>query len=675
MTDSRRYLHERGHELLSLGYEPIPIRPGTKAPTIKQWQSITVDAPQIDRWLANGSADAGVGVRTGALCAIDIDITDKAAVKQVVSWCDQHLGPAHRKQGQAPKVTLLYRRHTPGAKVTTPRYTDLYGNTHQVEVLGTGQQTVMYHTHPGTHRPYRHSAKQLPPLSELPVVTDDELRQLLAFVDDLASDLCWDANTHTSDAGTHELNPGWDEEEQALAHLVPRLGVSLDEAAQMLQRLDASDHTVWTLVAAALQHEFGPDGFDLFDTWSQTADNYGGTDRYHSFSPSPHDRDPITLRTVRKLADDAMAADPASLVGDEPTARKGLDLFAWADVSADTAPPHQVVQELLVRGTLSLVSAQPNTGKSALMLDLAAHVARGEPWRGLQVEQGTVLYVAAESPESIRSRVLAMKGQTGWAAVDLLVTQGSVVLTQPEQRKAFASSLREHLEQHPSTTLLIIDTFRNATPGLEENDSKDMGSVIQFLALLARRTGLHIVIIHHTTKAGTSYAGSGVFGAVVDTEIRIEIGDKDMPGLVCARVVQQRSLTSRGVEYWYRVVGRPTGRTTNFGLPETAPLVEHVTAADLEFMRVEREEEARGEKEAQKDAMLLEVDRLLPVLDSVGGSHKDRAAALGWSENYEKTVFNLTKDEGYVEPKNNGFRITETGKERLERLKKSADGC
>lgn len=659
----RRYLAERGQELLSLGYEPVPVQPGSKAPSIKQWQTVEVTPERIDAWLANGSANAGVGIRTGRVCAIDIDITSEAAVKRVVAWCEQHLGPTHRKQGQAPKVTLLYRRHTPGPKMSSALYNDWEGATHRVEILGTGQQTVMYHTHPVTGKPYRHSSKQLPPLSELPVVTDDELRQLLSFVDELAQDLCWDRHADAQSPSAQD-NPDWDEDERALAHLVPPVGVSLDEAAELISHIDPEPHDDWYRVGMALKHEFGEAGRQLWEDWSSTAPNVGGLHRWDSFDQSPQDRDPVTMRSIRKMVADLLQADPAAQVGDEPAASDDpLQLFGWRDASPDTTPPHQVVEELLVRGTLSLVSAQPNTGKSALILDLVAHVARGAPWRGLQVEQGGVLYVAAESPESIRARVLAMKGATGWDDADLMVTRAPVSLTSVDQRKAFASAIRGHLKAHPHTSVLVVDTFRNATPGLEENDSKDMGAVIQFLAILARRTGLHIIIVHHTTKSGTSYAGSGVFGAVVDTEIRIEAGEKEMEGLVKAYVVQQRSLTSRGAEYWYRIVGRATGRTTNFGKPETAPLVEHVTEADLEFMRVEREESAKEQRESETERDLRV---LLQSIEDGGTSLEARQEMTGLGRRVQERLLAVAQGQELVEKRGKVFHLTAAGRTHLE---------
>jgi hypothetical protein len=57
----------------------------------------------------------------------------------------------------------------------------------------------------------------------------------------------------------------------------------------------------------------------------------------------------------------------------------------------------------------------PGTGKTAIMLRLAAHVVLGRPLGGRSVDKGKVLYFAGENPDDIRMRWIAMS--QAWVSI------------------------------------------------------------------------------------------------------------------------------------------------------------------------------------------------------------------------------------------------------------------
>lgn len=61
----------------------------------------------------------------------------------------------------------------------------------------------------------------------------------------------------------------------------------------------------------------------------------------------------------------------------------------------DFPPMEHVVKGLLPKG-LSILSGAPKVGKSWLAMDLCLHVAKGEPFWGMEVTQGTVWYLSLE---------------------------------------------------------------------------------------------------------------------------------------------------------------------------------------------------------------------------------------------------------------------------------------
>ncbi|GAB3099797.1 hypothetical protein G8770_03655 [Aestuariicella hydrocarbonica] len=49
---------------------------------------------------------------------------------------------------------------------------------------------------------------------------------------------------------------------------------TLDEVSAALSFIDAHDRELWVFMGMAVKNEFGSDGFDVWDTWSQSASNY-----------------------------------------------------------------------------------------------------------------------------------------------------------------------------------------------------------------------------------------------------------------------------------------------------------------------------------------------------------------------------------------------------------------
>jgi len=299
----------------------------------------------------------------------------------------------------------------------------------------------------------------------------------------------------------------------------------------------------------------------------------------------------------------------------KPEPATGFKLFSYDNLDPATPPPRQLVEDVLVYGEMTLISAQPNTGKSAFALDLAEHVAAGDPWHGKLVEQCTALYVCAESPATIESRMRAIRARRG-GSVPLYGTYDPITLTTEADRSLFSGKMKATLRELPGTNLIIVDTFRSATPGIDESDAKEISPVVTYLHRMAHELGVHVILVHHTTKAGTSYSGSGVFGAIVDTEIVIwdetdldgETEGHDNRGCIVAHIRQQRGLASKNEEFFYLIESAETGRTNNFGKLETAPVVRQVSQMELDMGQAEREsaeeERARLDLEADLERMV-----------------------------------------------------------------------
>jgi hypothetical protein len=71
--------------------------------------------------------------------------------------------------------------------------------------------------------------------------------------------------------------------------------------------------------------------------------------------------------------------------------------------------------------------------------------------------------------------------------------------------------------------MVVIDTLNGVIGGGEENNSSTMGALISACKSIAQRTGAHVALVHHCTKAGTDGGprGHGSLEAAVDVAVAV----------------------------------------------------------------------------------------------------------------------------------------------------------
>jgi hypothetical protein len=173
-------------EYLSLGYQPIPIAPRDKFPTVDDWAN-----PELDLTTLTYPKGYGTGLRTGhdGFCGLDVDIRNADIVKQLTDFLATH-GVTVARVGLAPKTLFPVICHDITEKIISRKYVDHDGKVNLIEILSTGQQFVAQGIHPDTGKPYTWNA-DLPPLSDLTVVSGDVLQEMFHLYDLLAATAGW----------------------------------------------------------------------------------------------------------------------------------------------------------------------------------------------------------------------------------------------------------------------------------------------------------------------------------------------------------------------------------------------------------------------------------------------------------------------------------------------------
>lgn len=254
----------------------------------------------------------------------------------------------------------------------------------------------------------------------------------------------------------------------------------------------------------------------------------------------------------------------------EPAPRALSYVFA-DDLPKEFQATDELIQGLLTVGDCSLWYGDSNAGKTFALLDAACAVARGVPWMGKQTEPGLVIYLAAESPSSVRSRVQAYQMHHAVRVPSLVIVQSPIDLYDGDADTDSIISLVRDLETQTGNPcrLVIGDTLARLSAGANENAGQDMGMVIRRVDRIRTECQAHVALIHHGGKDQTKGArGWSGIRAAVDTEIEVT----DSPAGKCIEVTKQRDLATKGQRFGFQLLTLTLG-PGKWGAPVTSCVV------------------------------------------------------------------------------------------------------
>ena len=167
-------------------------------------------------------------------------------------------------------------------------------------------------------------------------------------------------------------------------------------------------------------------------------------------------------------------------------------------------PVRFVVKDLLPRG-LNIVAGKRKEGKSWLMLDLCFSVAAGEKFLDFDTEQGTVLYLDLEDPET---RLL----QRAREIRDVIPSRFHEATRAGKLGAGLAEQIEDFVQNHPDTNLVVIDTLQKIRKPKGDTYAGDY-QVVSPLKNLADKLEIAIVCIHHTRKMKAKDTFDSVLGS------------------------------------------------------------------------------------------------------------------------------------------------------------------
>jgi putative DNA primase/helicase len=280
---------------------------------------------------------------------------------------------------------------------------------------------------------------------------------------------------------------------------------------------------------------------------------------------------------------DELAAKADAFFRDAPKFGEGMDAQAntstdyplnviFADQLGDTYdPPNEIVEGVLTAGDGSVVYGDSNSGKTFFVIDMGCALARGIDWLGRRTEQGIVVYLATESPGSVKGRLQAYQVHHHIKVPNFAVVQNPIDLFDGEAdtRRIIKLVRQLEVELGSKVRLIIGDTLARLSAGANENSGEDMSVVVKHFDRIRAECDAHFLLVHHSGKnAAAGQRGWSGVRAAIDTEIEITEG---LTGR-CAEITKQRDLNSKGDRIGFRLEPVTLGQT-KWGSPATSCVV------------------------------------------------------------------------------------------------------
>ena len=209
-------------------------------------------------------------------------------------------------------------------------------------------------------------------------------------------------------------------------------------------------------------------------------------------------------------------------------------------------PTEWLVYNLIEDKSMNAIYGASGSTKSFLAIDLGMHLALGMDWFGYEVYKPIpVIYVAVEGGGGLLKRI------DGWIKSHNNITPTNFIIDRdvikPKDPKSIQSFIDEYKDRGKNS-MIIVDTLNaNArASGIEENSS-EMGLVVDAFQKINIALNSSYTLIHHTGKDETKgMRGHSSIHASMDTILYVEKKDSG-----CSWTLEKLKEGEDGISYSY----------------------------------------------------------------------------------------------------------------------------
>jgi hypothetical protein len=190
-------------------------------------------------------------------------------------------------------------------------------------------------------------------------------------------------------------------------------------------------------------------------------------------------------------------------------------LIPWDSVTVGEEPEF-FIEGILPREGLGVIYGPPKSYKTFLVLDWAAHIARGQPYRGREVQQSAVMYCAFEGQHGFAKRVEAYR------RTHLADSGESVPIHLQPIRLNFSKEVGDLIatvrEAGVEPGLVVLDTLNRSLVGSESKDV-DMTAYLAAADELRQAFNCPVLIVHHSGLEGGRPRGHSSLTGAADVQV------------------------------------------------------------------------------------------------------------------------------------------------------------
>lgn len=216
--------------------------------------------------------------------------------------------------------------------------------------------------------------------------------------------------------------------------------------------------------------------------------------------------------------------NPLALGKEEPQVEIKESIFDTYDDLMEAPDMEWLVEDLIVKHSVNMIFGKSGSTKSFLALHMALALSHKREFFDLGSDVDAhvpVIYVALEGKSGMKNR---LKGYHQWFSEDkpkdFYISDFNPVLTQDATVDAFIEQTKKLGVKDP---LIIIDTYNQATPSMNENDAGQTGAVMKNCQKMVKELGATVLIVHHSNKSEDGdYRGSSAIHGAMDTMLKVK---------------------------------------------------------------------------------------------------------------------------------------------------------
>jgi hypothetical protein len=205
-----------------------------------------------------------------------------------------------------------------------------------------------------------------------------------------------------------------------------------------------------------------------------------------------------------------------------------------------------VIDGFLDRQGVAMMPGASGSGKTFLVLEMAMCIATGQPFWGMDVKPGLVLYQAGEGKQGVTKRIdawLQDRGVAPDAAIPFqMLTRRINLFTDDKDTDDFIAEGKAWAAYYDlPVRMAVVDTFNKAITGANEIAGQDMGKVISRMERISTELDCVVLSPIHKSKEG-NMRGHGSLKGDASNVIEVnELNIRDHNGRIIRTVTLDKN--------------------------------------------------------------------------------------------------------------------------------------